>query len=216
MAEIHKLGGFGFDSNVYLIKDETIALIDSGTGMRFERLRSELKRAGVEPEDVELLVNTHCHFDHAGADHLVAGVSGCEIAIHEMEVKPLEEGDSTISCAVMFGKRLQPVEVSRVLREGDGLKLGELSLRVLHTPGHTAGGICLYDQAQKLLFSGDTVFCDGVGRTDLPTGDERALLNSLHRLSELEIERLYPGHGEAAEKRGQELILQTLKMLEGM
>ncbi|MCK4247341.1 MAG: MBL fold metallo-hydrolase, partial [Methanomicrobia archaeon] len=68
-------------------------------------------------------------------------------------------------------------------------------LEVLHTPGHTDGSICLYDEAKKIMFSGDTFFIDGIGRTDLPSGNEEALKESLERLASLDIEKVYPGHG---------------------
>ena len=152
-------------------------------------------KLGVRPEEIELLINTHCHFDHAGGDLDFCESSGCRVLIHSSEARILREGDSAISCAVIFGERLKPVEKAEEVREGDEIDLGSLTLTVLHTPGHTAGSICLYDREHQLLFSGDTVFSDGVGRTDLPTGDERLLVESLKRLNQLKVKKLYPGHG---------------------
>jgi glyoxylase-like metal-dependent hydrolase (beta-lactamase superfamily II) len=113
----------------------------------------------------------------------------------------------------MFGEKLRPVKVARKLREGNALELGKLTLKVLHTPGHTVGGVSFYDPAKRILFSGDTVFCGGIGRTDLPTGDAGALLRSLERLAGLRVKKLYPGHGPAAELNGGKYILEAIEFL---
>jgi glyoxylase-like metal-dependent hydrolase (beta-lactamase superfamily II) len=170
-AKIYQIGGRAQDSNIYLIDDEILTLVDAGTGMYSEGVEDEMRRLGFSPSDLDLLVNTHCHFDHAGGDHDLVDASGCEVAIHELEAPLLEKGDEKISCAAMFGEKLKPVKVTRVLKEGGTLDLGHFTLKVLHTPGHTAGSISLHDHEKRVLFSGDVVFCGGVGRTDLPTGD---------------------------------------------
>ncbi|MDI6819625.1 MAG: MBL fold metallo-hydrolase [Candidatus Hodarchaeaceae archaeon] len=196
---MHSIGGFGFDSNIYLIIDETVALIDAGTGMNFESVKRNLADFNLKPGDIELIINTHCHFDHAGGDRDFVA-AGCEVSIHELEAELLRKGDQTITLAGGFGGRLGPMEVARELREGDRIKLGKLKLEVLHTPGHTLGSICLYEPKQRLLFSGDTVFCEGIGRVDLPTGDAAAMLKSLRRLARLEVQKLLPGHGPVVEE----------------
>jgi glyoxylase-like metal-dependent hydrolase (beta-lactamase superfamily II) len=108
----------------------------------------------------------------------------------------------------MFGEKLEPISVARELQEGDKIELGELTLKVLHTPGHTAGSICLYEPQQR-LFSGDTIFSDGVGRTDLPTGDVTALHNSIEGLLKLDVQNIYPGHGPHVEKNAHACILNA-------
>jgi glyoxylase-like metal-dependent hydrolase (beta-lactamase superfamily II) len=210
---IYQVGGVGFDSNIYLIDDEIPTLVDAGTGMRFEAVKREIKKVGFDPSDIELLINTHCHFDHAGGDDDFVGTSGCKVAIHELEAQLLESGDEAVSCAAMFGKKLRPVKVAHKLREGDVLELGELTLKVLHTPGHTVGGISLHDPVKRILFSGDTVFCGGIGRTDLPTGDVGALIQSLKRLAWLRVEKLCPGHGPTAEPKGGRYILEAIELV---
>jgi len=193
--QAHQIGGWGFDSNIYLIIDEVIALIDAGTGQNFEEVKQDLSKFNLKPGDIELLINTHCHYDHIGGDRDFVSASGCKVMIHELDADALRKGDEHLTLASLFGARLEPLEPTRVLREGDELKLGELTLEVLHTPGHTCGSICLYERAQRALFSGDTIFCGGIGRTDLPTGDGEAMAQSLRRLAGLEVERLLPGHG---------------------
>lgn len=211
--QVHQIGGLGFDSNIYLIIDEVIALIDTGTGMNFETVKRNLSKFNLTANDVELIINTHCHYDHVGGDRDFIEASGCEVAIHELEAELLRKGDCVITLVGVFGKRLKPIEVARELHDGDRVKLGELTLEVLHTPGHTQGSISLYDPERKILFSGDTLFCDGVGRTDLPTSDGKALANSLRRFAKLEVERLYPGHGPFAEKGARRHVLEALELV---
>jgi glyoxylase-like metal-dependent hydrolase (beta-lactamase superfamily II) len=211
VAAIYHFGGIASDSNIYLIDDETVTLIDAGTGDYFENVKKEMARQGFSPKDIDLLINTHCHFDHTGGNSDFVKDSGCEVAIHKLEAGFLRKGDGEVTCAKAFGRRLAPVEVQRELKEGDKLKLGEIVLEVLNTPGHTAGSISLYDRAKKILFTGDTIFCDGVGRTDMPTSDPDALATSLERLAKLGAEQMYPGHGSFASKDAKTCILGVVK-----
>jgi glyoxylase-like metal-dependent hydrolase (beta-lactamase superfamily II) len=211
--KIHQIGGKNFDSNIYLISDKTIALIDAGTGMNFETVKQNLGKLDLKPNDIELLINTHCHYDHIGGDRDFVQAAGCEVCIHELEADLLRKGEGVITCADMFGKKLEPIDVAKELREGGKIELGELTLEVLHTPGHTTGGICLYAPKQRILFSGDTIFSDGVGRTDLPTGDVAALHNSIEGLLKLDVQTIYPGHGTIVEKNARACILNALQFI---
>lgn len=212
--QIHQIGGLGFDSNIYLIIDEVTTLIDAGTGMNFETVSRNMSKFNLKPSDIKLLINTHCHFDHTGGDRDFVKVAGCEVAIHEFEAESLRKGDQIITLAGgLFGRRrLEPTEVARELHEGDRIDLGELRLQVLHTPGHTSGSISLFEPKQRLLFTGDTIFSDGIGRVDLPTGDEEALHTSITRLTELKAQKMYPGHGPTVEKNAHECILKMVKI----
>jgi glyoxylase-like metal-dependent hydrolase (beta-lactamase superfamily II) len=213
-VQIHQIGGLGFDSNIYLIIDEVIALIDAGTGMNFETVTRNMGKFGLKPSDIKLLINTHCHFDHIGGDRDFIKAAGCEVAIHELEADLLRKGDQIITLAGgLFGRRrLEPTEVVRELHEGDWIDLGEFRLQVLHTPGHTSGSISLFEPKQRLLFAGDTIFSDGIGRVDLPTGDAEALHTSITRLTELKARKMYPGHGPTVEKNAHECIMKMVKV----
>jgi glyoxylase-like metal-dependent hydrolase (beta-lactamase superfamily II) len=211
--KIHQIGGKNFDSNIYLIIDKTIALIDAGTGMNFETVKQNLSKFDLKPNDIELIVNTHCHYDHVGGDMNFIQSANCDVFIYELEADLLRKGDGVITCADMFGKKLEPIAVAKELREGGKIELGELTLEVLHTPGHTAGGICLYAPKQRILFSGDTIFSDGVGRTDLPTGDVTALHNSIEGLLKLDVQTIYPGHGPIVEKNARACILNAVQFV---
>jgi Zn-dependent hydrolases, including glyoxylases len=141
---------------------------------------------------IETIVITHAHYDHIAHVREIARICGDPtVCIHEADAPGLV--DDTRSLAMHFGARSPGIVPDTLLHDGD--RIG--SLRVIHTPGHTPGGICLYDEAAKVLFSGDTVFTGGsFGRYDFPGGDRTALAASIERLSTLEVVGLYPGHGE--------------------
>lgn len=148
----------------------------------------------VEPyaDSIKTIVITHAHYDHiAHVNEIVRLCDGAAVCIHEADAPGLI--DESRCLAIFFGGRAPGIAPDIVLHDGD--RVG--SLRVIHTPGHTPGGICLYDSGAKVLFSGDTVFTGGsFGRYDFPGGDRVALAASIERLAALDVEGLYPGHGE--------------------
>ena len=192
--EIHQVGGHPPDCNIYLLLDEKIVLVDAGTGENMELVRGRLSKVGVSVKDIDLLINTHGHYDHAGGDSYFSA-GGCPIACHELEVEMIETGDPDLTASGLFGRRMKGARISRKLREGDLIELGRGRLRVLHTPGHTAGSISLFEEKKRVLFCGDLVFEEGVGRTDLPTGNATQLLDSIRRIAKLEPKKIFPGHG---------------------
>ena len=142
---------------------------------------------------LKLIVSTHGHWDHIGDNAAVAEHSGANIAVHPLDRERLEQPTS-ISAPFDILPSVPAVE----LAEGDLIRFGELRLRVLHTPGHTAGSVCLHAEDDGILFSGDTLFAGGWGRTDLPGGDETQMVESLVRLTGFEDPlRVLPGHGPA-------------------
>jgi glyoxylase-like metal-dependent hydrolase (beta-lactamase superfamily II) len=185
------------DSNIYLVNNET--LIDTGTGFNFVRLMDIFRRLGKSFDDIKRIVNTHAHFDHIGGNGFF---SNAKIFIHERDANVLENGDMEMSNAKFFNGKLRPLKVEKRLRENDVIE----GLKVLHTPGHTPGSICLYDSKEKVLFSGDTIFSDGVGRTDLPGGNEKDLEKSIEKLTSIQIEKILCGHGGPVLKDGNKII----------
>ena len=188
------------DSNVYLLGD---TIIDTGTGFNFVRLYEAFKQMKKDLKEIKLVINTHCHFDHTGGDGYFFNA---KIAIHEDDAKAVEEGDDKLINAGFFDGKAKPRKVAKKLKDGDVIS----GLKVIHTPGHTPGSICLLDEKNKMLFSGDTIFADGVGRTDRPGGDEEKLEESINRIMELDFNILLPGHGEPILKDAKKVLHKML------
>mgnify|MGYP000041792676 FL=1 len=141
------------------------------------------------------VVLTHAHFDHMLAADAVCRATGAELLVGAGDEPALTDACRNLTALLADGTAIPPLRAGRRLYEGDTLPLGACTLRVLETPGHTPGGICL-DTGEWLL-SGDTLFCRSVGRTDFPGGDAAVLRRSLKKLAELPGDRrVYPGHGE--------------------
>ena len=175
--------GIGSHSNCFLIGD---VLVDTGTGFDSNFLYDVLKECGKTKEDISMIVNTHCHFDHVGGNYLFPDA---KVAIHKNDAPLLKEDYNHNTAADLFNARIKRHDVDIELNEND--KIGNFT--VIHTPGHSSGGICLWDG--EILISGDTVFANGgVGRLEYG-GDYNQLKNSLNKLEELDVKYLLPGHG---------------------
>lgn len=161
-------------------------------------------------DTIETIVITHAHYDHIAYLKEIVQICGdVEVCIHEADAPGL--ADDTLNLSAFFGSRSPGVVPDVILRDGD--RIG--SLRVIHTPGHTPGGICLYDAEIQALFSGDTVFTGGsFGRYNFPGGDREALVSSIDRLKELDVEALYPGHGEPVTTGGGKHIAAAREAIE--
>jgi glyoxylase-like metal-dependent hydrolase (beta-lactamase superfamily II) len=140
---------------------------------------------------LRMIVTTHGHWDHFGDNTAVQEHTGAPVAIHPLDRDRLEHPEP------LWAPFEIPPSVPAVeLQEGGEIVFGEIRLRVLHTPGHTEGSVCLYAADDGLLFSGDRLFAGGWGRTDLPGGDAGALVESLVRLLDFEDPvKVLPGHG---------------------
>jgi glyoxylase-like metal-dependent hydrolase (beta-lactamase superfamily II) len=140
---------------------------------------------------LKLIVSTHGHWDHIGDNAAVAGHTGARIAVH-----PVDRDRLTHPQPLWAPFPIPPSVPAVDLAEGGEIRFGDLRLRVLHTPGHTEGSVCLLDADTGVLLSGDTLFAGGWGRVDLPGGSAEEMAGSLARLGELEDGvRVAPGHG---------------------
>jgi glyoxylase-like metal-dependent hydrolase (beta-lactamase superfamily II) len=203
--------GAGFDCNVYLVTGNKPLLVDTGTGAYAHRLEEKVKKL-VGENDLAGIVLTHRHFDHIGGAAELSRIFSATVYAHELDAAPIIEGSAKDTEATMFMRTPQPVLV-KPLKGGEVLSTGEHNLTVIHTPGHSIGGICLFDRLNKILLSGDTVFAGGVGRWDLATGDHKLLVSSVKHLMELDIQDLYPGHGPCALGDGAEQIRDAFRYL---
>ena len=213
--EIFYFPGINFDCNVFLIKDsvsDELTVIDCGTGFFFDRLIKRISQEGLKPENITRIILTHVHFDHSGGLINFVREYSPKVLVFHLEADSIEKGGNGLLLAREFGLEFTPTKVHQRLKEGDIIKAGSLSLRVINTPGHTIGSICLYDQDQKVLFSGDTVFTQGsFGRVDFPTGDGKKLTQSLILLSKLDVQYLLCGHLDIATRNANEQIKLSLK-----
>ncbi|MHA1974366.1 MAG: MBL fold metallo-hydrolase [Candidatus Hodarchaeales archaeon] len=193
--------GQGLDSNVYLIKsrDQSL-LIDSGLGNRINNRfvstgnsLDEIRKI-IKEQKIQDIYLTHGHIDHVGGLMSIQHDFDLNVISGEIEAKFLEEGDSSFIDPIM-GSKCEAIKVTTPMKKGEILEVGDFKFEVLLTPGHTIGSSCLWDLNKRVLISGDTVFPQGsFGRTDLPSGNSKSLINSLSQLSKLKPMVLLPGH----------------------
>ena len=178
----------GLETNCYIFTDldtKEAVLIDPGSNGEGQ-IKSELEKHNLK---LKCIINTHGHGDHISSNRRFEA----PIYIHRLDADFLENSELNLSAT--FGLTIKSPPASRLLEEGDIIKVGDAGLKVIHTPGHTPGSICLLTDGA--VFTGDTLFMGGVGRTDFPYGSEELLINSIkHKLLTLDDETvIYPGHG---------------------
>ena len=179
-------------TNCYIVGSESTKegmIIDPGDEAK--KILKSVEDLGLK---IKLIVLTHGHMDHIGALREIKEATGVEVAIHSDDAEPLQGNYQSLGA--MFGLFYPaPPQVERLLNDGDSLDIGDLHFLVLHTPGHTPGGICLL--GEEVVFTGDTLFNYGIGRTDLPGSNYSQLMNGIHtKLMTLpDSTVVYPGHG---------------------
>ena len=183
MLKLHTLALGNYQTNCYIIhEDQADTCIVIDPGFQAEDILRELQGLGLT---LAAILLTHGHFDHVGAVKTLAAETGCQVFLHPEELSLPE----TFTAGPLF--------YTDTYTDHAILSLAGLTFRVLHTPGHTPGSVCLL--CEKHLFSGDTLFAGSCGRTDLPGGDWTAIRKSLLMLSQLEGEfAVHPGHGESS------------------
>jgi len=164
-------------------------------GAEPEKVKAAIARLGLR---ITCVINTHGHFDHVGGNREVLEETGAQFLIHQEDVQFLSRA---VDIAARYGVTTEnSPPPNRLLEEGMILSFGNCQIQVLHTPGHTPGGCCLYLAGEGVVITGDTLFADGVGRTDFPGGSQKVLIESIRtRLLTLpDATRVYPGHGPSS------------------
>jgi hydroxyacylglutathione hydrolase len=150
---------------------------------------------------LKLIVSTHRHWDHIGDNAALADATGADIAVHVLDRHGLIDPMGRSRADAQTARRDLPFEIPPCvpavdLEERSRIRFGAIDLEVLHTPGHTEGSVSLLAESERLLFTGDTLFAQGWGRTDLPGGDVEQMIDSLARLSTMAPDlHVKPGHG---------------------
>jgi hydroxyacylglutathione hydrolase len=185
--EVTSLPVGSLETNCYIVvSDRDSLVIDPGDQAGI--ILDVIKRKGL---GIHAIVLTHGHFDHYLAAGEVQKATGCPVYVGAADLQAVK--DPGWMAEYMPSGHVMPEDV-RVLSDGDTVEAGGLSLRVIHTPGHSPGSICLYSPG--VLFSGDLLFNGSIGRTDLPGGDSRAMRESLRKVGEFSDDTVvYPGHG---------------------
>ncbi|MFO7637907.1 MAG: MBL fold metallo-hydrolase [bacterium] len=188
--EVERLVVGPLATNCYILSaGGELAVIDPGAEPG--RILGRLEELGGQ---VRYVINTHGHIDHVGGNAVLVEATGAELLIHAEDAPMLTEPDASL--AAYMGVEVSALTPNRLLEGGDEVALGDARLRVVHTPGHTPGGICLFGDGP--VFTGDTLFLDSIGRTDFPGGSNRQMQESVQMLrARLPREAmLYPGHGD--------------------
>ncbi len=196
-------------TNCYIVHDEeskeTMVIDPAGEAERIIEMLDILEAK------LKYIYLTHCHGDHIGAVQELKEKYNCKVLIHRDDAEGLN--DYKVNLTGYIGMGHIELDVDSRVDDGDLIHLGNLELRVIHTPGHTKGGSSLFCEKEKCLFSGDTLFRGTWGRTDLPTSDREAIMNSIvKKLLILPDETIvYPGHGKSTRIKDEKPIYLELK-----
>ena len=174
-----------FATNTYIVTDEETgetAVIDPS-------LSEDSLIEKIKDKNVKYILITHGHYDHIGGANLVKEKTGAKIVVHKEDEEMLLDSEKN------YGENTEPVYADILVEDGTEIMLGNAKIKVLHTPGHTKGGVCYIFPDDRIIFSGDTLFRLTAGRTDLYGGNARTELMSLAKIGELEGDyKVYPGH----------------------
>lgn len=218
------------DSHTYIVgklSSKDLSLIDPGLMGKAEYKIDAVIKAGIALPDIKRIILTHTHLDHMGClPDVKEKIPHAELWVHKNEGEPMEQGDDrTIYGMEMFKTMCQAqfnlgpdafnLHVDRKLEGGQNLTVGGTAWEVMHIPGHSIGGIALYNREDKILIPGDVIYADSaIGRFDLFGANGAHLKESLLALSQLDVEILLPGHNRIMEAVPTGYILNTAKQWE--
>jgi len=188
-----------------IIGDDLNVLIDTGIITKFNSFNYLLTtEVGLKIEDIDMVINTHAHFDHISSN----AYFNCPIAAHRWAAVKIQHSDELITKGKKWGVDLTDMRINLWLENRNIIDLGNTFLKVIETPGHTSGCICLYEPYKNYIFSGDTLFKGAISNI-YESGSISEYINSLQILDTLKIESFYPSHGNCV--IGFELVSQEIE-----
>lgn len=197
-SEIFQIGGSGYtsynDAAIYLIRfGDHAAIVDAGCGGHEAQLEENIRSCGTDPEQIEYLLLTHCHFDHTGGAKAIRDRFECEIVCHELDANFLEYGDNVVTAASWYGSRITAFRPDRKLSGSkERIRLGDRSIEAIHIPGHSPGSVAYLTESEglRVLFGQDVH-----GPLDASLLSDKAdYMQSLERLISLNADILCEGH----------------------
>ena len=191
--------------NTYFINGSKKIIIDPGHQQLFRHVKEGLTDINISIDQIDLVIITHGHPDHMEAVEVFEKSTLVAISNEEMEFF------KTITERYRSSAEVNLLKPDLLLQEGE-ITVGNETFQILLAPGHSPGSICLYWPDKKVLITGDTIFNQGIGRTDLPGGNGKLLKESIKKLAALEVEYLLPGHGEIV--TGKKSVDANFKIIE--
>jgi len=217
-----------FDCNIFLIDGgDDAVLIESGVGQDTKKIIDNIAKINIDKEKISKLILTHAHLDHSGGAYDFKKMLGLKIYISKIEAGYIENGDENaigLNIAKKSGFypddfKLNPVKIDAALNGGEIIKVGKYALRIINSPGHSAGSICvlLENHTKKVLFSGDTVFMRGLlSLENLPDSSLQDYKIGINNIFNYEIDSLVPSHYGFALGYGKKHIEMAKLALEGL
>ncbi len=191
---IYQIRGRQGAAHIYIVKgSRRTVMIDSGLSQTFAITQSALAELGMTPGDIDLVLLTHDHIDHAGGAPLMP--TSCVVAAHRMSAEKLALKDEFAQYNQVFAAGFAHVQVDVCLEHGSIIDTGSHQLEVIYTPGHCSGAICLYEHRTRAMFTADVIMANGVVGGVVASGNISDFIGSLRRLRPWHIDLLLPGHG---------------------
>lgn len=215
------------DSHMYVVgkpDSDDFSLVDCGL-MEMGAYKLEcLESCGISFDKVKRIIMTHTHLDHIGClPEILKAIPGAEVWVHKDEAEYIERGDDRIIWGnQMFESMIRSqytipkdrfrIKVHRSLEGGETLALGGITFKVIHLPGHSAGSIGLFNEGNRLLMSGDTIYADGaIGRYDLVSANPSDLKRSLELIASLDVDILLPCHNRVVKSGAAPMVMNTVR-----
>lgn len=221
---VYMIGGGGMgvshptDAHIYLIDGgDEAAMIDAGSGIQPEWMRDNIENDDIPLSKIRQILMTHTHWDHGRGCAWWKRATGATVAAHRLGADTIEQALWDDSHIAKHGIPSEPAKVERRLEDGDEIAVGDLRLKVVHTPGHSEDSICFLVQlgGKRVLFGGDTVFAEGGHGTVSADTDFRVYRDSVRRLAALKIDALLPSHKQFVLSRAHEHVALLERKLSG-